>query len=217
MKYSISQPTLLYFSGIIRQSINLLTSFIFFMMILLPGKISAQVYDSIEDPRDGRLYLTVKIGEQVWMAENLNYKTKKGSSCYADQPSNCSKYGRLYRWDAVNTACPDGWHPSTQHEWHKLVYYLGGPDSAAVHLKLKSPMWNKQNSSDDNSTGFSAIPGGKRDINNTSKSMGYYAYFWTATETSEFAWSTFMSCSGKDVQFTIQPVNTGLSLRCLKD
>jgi len=217
INYRINLYKLFWLDGV-RNSLPRIKLFILAIFLLLSTFYStAQVYDTIEDPRDGRQYMTIKIDQQVWMAENLNFKTKRGSSCYADERSNCSIYGRLYTWDVVNTACPDGWHASTQNEWHRLVYFLGGPDSAAMHLKLKSRLWNNQNSRDDNSSGFSAIPAGKRDISNASQSMGYYAFFWTATESSDYAWSCYMSCSGKDIQFNILPRNTGLSLRCVKD
>jgi uncharacterized protein (TIGR02145 family) len=200
------------------KSVNKFPFFIFTIFLFISAySLNAQVYDTLEDARDGRQYLIIKIGDKVWMAENLNYKTKRGSSCYADEWTNCSKYGRLYTWDVVNTVCPDGWHASTQQEWMKLIYFLGGPETAAMHLKLKSNLWNMQNSTDDNSSGFSAIPAGKRNISNDSQSMGYYAYFWTATETSDFAWCSYMSCSGKDVQFNILPRETSMSLRCVKD
>ena len=52
----------------------------------------------------------VTIGEQVWIAENLNYPTAEGSYCYNDDPDNCDTYGRLYTWDAAREACPSGWH-----------------------------------------------------------------------------------------------------------
>ena len=163
------------------------------------------------------MYLTTRIGDQVWMAENLNYKTRRGSSCYADEKKNCSKYGRLYSWDMVNTVCPTGWHASTQNEWYNLVNFMGGPDSAGMHLKLKSPLWKNQNPRDDNNSGFSAIPAGKRNYNNASQSLGYYAYFWIANESGEFAWCSFISCTGKDVQFTSLETVSSLSLRCVKD
>ncbi len=58
------------------------------------------------DYRDGITYTAVQIGEQIWMAENLNYEYTVagevyGNSCYEDDKSNCAKYGRLYSWAAA--------------------------------------------------------------------------------------------------------------------
>ena len=86
------------------------------------------------DFRDGQTYRTVKIGEQVWMAENLNFKTDS-SWCYNDEESNCQKYGRLYSWNAARSACPVDWHLPSKAEFETLLKAVGGMESRIRKMK----------------------------------------------------------------------------------
>jgi uncharacterized protein (TIGR02145 family) len=109
------------------------------------------------DSRDGQTYKTVKIGNQTWMAQNMNYRTEKRSCCYENNPDNCKKYGKLYDWNTANVACPKGWHLPSKGEWTKWITMVGSL-RAGKTLKSKSG-WNESGNGTDD-YGFSALPGG---------------------------------------------------------
>ena len=138
----------------------------------------------LTDPRDGQSYRTVKIGNQVWMAENLNYETAN-SYCYKDSASNCTKYGRLYTWAAAKAACPSGWHLPTEIEFKELVATVGGSSTAGKMLKSTSG-WDDDEGESGNGTDaylFTALPAGDRSDNGgIYRDEGLYAFFWGSTD-----------------------------------
>jgi uncharacterized protein (TIGR02145 family) len=133
--------------------------------------------ETFTDPRDGQVYRTVKIGNQVWMAENLNFDCP-GSKCYDNDPKNAEKYGRLYDWETASKACPPGWHLPSYDEWRTLVDFAGGDKVAGKKLKAKSG-WDK-NSNGTDEFGFSALPGGFGNSGGSFGNVGSNGDWWTA-------------------------------------
>ena len=165
------------------------------------------IYDeknnTMKDPRDNKTYKTVKIGDQVWMAENLNYNSCF-SYCYGEEPSYmqnsnpglCNKYGRLYKWEAATEACPGGWHLPSKDEFETLIQTVGGSDNAGIKLKsVDGWKFEKKETVGTDDYGFTTLPGGYRKEDNLSgivvtgniESYDFIgdkvlAYFWTSTE-----------------------------------
>lgn len=185
---------------------------------------------TMTDSRDGQIYEFVKIGEQFWMSENLNYKTAK-SYCYGDKESNCSKYGRLYTWAAavgksekecanecslpsgnVQGVCPDGWHLPSKAEWNALLITVGSVP--AVRLKDTSGWANDGNGL--NIYGFSVKPAGSKS-NGEYSNEGDDAYFWSATMVNDTgkAFALNINYDQGDVSSGSFDRSTAFSVRCV--
>jgi len=175
-------------------------------------------YSSFTDERDGKVYKTVKIGAQWWMAENLNYDMA-GSVCYDGIESNGLLYGRLYHNYGLSDACPSGWHIPSNVEWQSLITFVGGAGTGGNKLKSKVYWANNGNGTDD--YGFSALPGGYHDSYNYS-SIGSAAAFWCAGNGTaylfmvEFGTSAAISYTGY-VYASSQTQGSKFSVRCVRD
>lgn len=178
--------------------------------------------NTLTDSRDGQVYRTVTIGEQTWMAENLNY-AMDGSYCYDDDPANCAKYGRLYTWSVSKTACPTGWHLPTKDDWWTLFDLVNEayPDSAKWALLAKGyDHWPKAF----DAYGFSALPAGEGGFyGELTRNFGYKWLNHTAffqISTSSCSVSCDLVCLDDDCAAVFLPNNSptsALSIRCLKN
>jgi uncharacterized protein (TIGR02145 family) len=172
-------------------------------------------FGSFTDPRDGRVYRTVKIGGQTWLAENLNYNAS-GSKCYENNHANSAKYGRLYDWNTAMNSCPPGWHLPTNKEWDKLVNFAGGEDFAGNKLKSKNG-WNENGNRTDE-YGFSALPGGYGISGGGFFDVGSYGYWWSSTEYgSYYAYRRYMGYYYSFVGRYYDYKSYLLSVRCVRD
>ncbi|WP_173468777.1 fibrobacter succinogenes major paralogous domain-containing protein [Fibrobacter succinogenes] len=181
-------------------------------------EISDHQKDILTDLRDGKQYKTVKIGEQTWMAENLNYNTPY-SYCYEGEKSNCSRYGRLYKWQAALKACPAGWHLPSMTEFETLFHAVGGFSSAGQKLKATT-LWKKElDITNDDVVGFAALPGGYMDNDWNYGGVGDNAHFWSSTEyDSGYAAYNVDLYYSEDGAFLHNDMESiSFSVRCLKD
>ena len=195
-------------------------------------------YSTISD-YDGNVYNTVKIGGQIWMAENL--KTTKYNNgtdiplvtdntawanlttpayCwYNNNSSYKDTYGALYNWYTVNTGnlCPSGWHVPSDAEWTTLIDYLGGEPGGKLK-ETDTTHWHSPNIGATNESGFTALPGGVRDVSGMFGNIGYYGYWWSATEDgTDLAWYRDMTYNGSYVARYNTHKKLGFSVRCVRD
>jgi uncharacterized protein (TIGR02145 family) len=189
---------------------------------------------------DGNVYSTITIGSQVWMKENLKTKhyrngnpiinlmdgtawgnATSGAYCaFNNDESNANTYGYLYNAYAAsnNNIAPVGYHVATYAEWQILINYLGGSGIAGGKLKESGlSHWLSPNTNADNTSGFTALPGGYRhpiDATGDGKmsNLGWTACFWTR----DFYTASIQYTSGA-ITFSNPQMPEGFSIRCIKD
>ncbi len=205
--------------------------------VVFYGQNNKQVVKDI----DGNIYQTIKIGDQVWMKENLRATHyQKGDPIetteilnevitdedepayqwiYNGDPDIPEAYGRLYTWYAAagdRQICPEGWHIPSQAEWAQMIEFLGGDEEAGGKIKVKGyEYWEEPNTGATNESGFSALPSGGRNEDGTFSGMGKYAAWWTSSP-GMFRNIEYNEPYTFRYYFYRSPY-LGLSVRCLKD
>ncbi len=190
---------------------------LFSALLLLTGiSLNAQS-DTLIDTRDGKSYVTVQIGQQIWMAENLKFKTEKYSYIFANKAENGEKYGRLYRWEAASEACPAGWHLPTDKEWQILEKELGMTETELV----KENDWRGKDQAtklmSDTTINFNMLLGGYRNPPSNYYLMGMQSFFWTSTDNGTHGWYRQMRDGSGQIFRRTRPKSWGMSVRCVKD
>ena len=100
-----------------------------------PERNASDASAQITDQRDQRIYKTVNIGQQKWLAEDLQFETPE-SFCYDNDPKNCTAFGRLYDFAEAQTACPQGWKLPADEDWKKLEMHLGMEKAQADAIRV---------------------------------------------------------------------------------
>jgi uncharacterized protein (TIGR02145 family) len=188
----------------------------------------------------GEEFKTVKIGNQIWMAENLNVdhyangdpipevkdynqwsKLNSGAWCYYDNDiANRKVYGKLYNWYAVKDSrglCPAGWHVPSDDDWTTLENYLGGREVAGGKMKAITG-WKSPNTGASNQSGFQGFPGGFRNQLGSYNFIGYFGFWWSSTESySDSAWGRELYYDSSVVYRDYYNKQLGFSVRCVRD
>jgi uncharacterized protein (TIGR02145 family) len=194
---------------------------------------------------DGNIYKTATIGTQTWMAENLFttryrngdtipvvtnntiWKNLKSDACCTYENTvnldDIATMGRLYNWFAVISSrnlAPVGWHVATDADWATLTIFLGGETVAGGKIKeTGTSHWKSPNTGATNSSGFTALPSGRREYTDGSFiNNGYDGFWWTnSAYNPDYSWY-------RDLHYTFASINRanfhkqyGFSVRCVKD
>jgi uncharacterized protein (TIGR02145 family) len=183
--------------------------------------------NNLTDIRDNKVYPSIQIGSQCWLASNLNFGTTIVSSqdqrdncisekyCYNDIPSNCTNQGGLYQWDelmlfdetpADQGFCPPGWHIPAENDWNILFASYINNGFAGSPLKYSGY------------SGFNALLLGARHINQGWDFQGFATFFWSSTPLGSMkAWAHGMNDPNPSVSSYPSSRVNAFSVRCIRD
>ena len=201
-------------------------------------------YGSMSDI-DGNSYKTITIGDKVWMAENLRTtKYRNGDDipnitsdsewqalssdayCNYENETDLDKLatnGRLYNWFAVSDSrnlAPEGWHVATYDEWTLLANYLGGIDvSGGKSKESGNSHWRSPNTGANYSSGFTALPSGRREYTDGSFiNIGYNGFWWSSSAYNpDYSWYYQINYDSENIIAANFHKQYGFSVRCVRD
>lgn len=186
----------------------------------------------------------VNICSQVWSTKNLDVDRYRngdpipkvtdpavwatlttGAYCYYNNDSTnyAATYGKLYNWYALDDPrglAPNGWHlPSMDELFSLLNICLDGEDYAGGPLKETGYVhWYPPNADGSNSTGFTALPGGGRDINGAYFGIGSLWYTWASTEQDDsYGFYILLTTNSGGYSWDSLDKRMGFTLRCIRD
>jgi uncharacterized protein (TIGR02145 family) len=151
----------------------------------------------------GKIYNTITLGNQLWMAENLSLLVKD-SWFYENNAQHGAAHGRLYSWQAALDACPEGWRLPSVQEWQQMIDSLGSMEQA--YHTLCDP------------SGFHAVFSGYRSPKGDFMSLDRAADFWTSSPAGDSnAWLFYLISKKARIFKIIDDKRCGFSVRYIKD
>ena len=196
--------------------------------ILVQPNPSFTCGNNLTDIRDNKVYPTVQIGSQCWMASNLDFGTQIPDGI--PQTDNCTseKYLRptsyvprptFYQWDELmryqtspgsQGLCPPGWHIPSAAEWNILLSFYSGAGQAGGYLK-DSLLVN----------GFHSYQQGFLYLNNTwafTTGLDTGAMYWTSSSSgTDRAVARGLNIFNPSVSMYLSSRQNAFGVRCVKD
>ncbi|MBN2520325.1 MAG: hypothetical protein JXB17_07475 [Bacteroidales bacterium] len=181
---------------------------------------------------DGNTYSKIKIGDQIWMKENLKVKHDPDgnpitSYAYNNNESYVAQYGRLYTWNVAmnNTVieksqglCPCGWHIPSDEEFKILEMFLGMTRNEADMVNTWRGLEVGTSLKDGGNSGYDAQLSGRMNSSGQYSLLGIFEYMWTSTEFGDYAWRRCLDVNSNLLgRWNTFPKTYGFSVRCIKD
>lgn len=193
---------------------------------------------------EGNIYQTIKMGDDLWMAENLrttHYLNGDTIAQLYDYDSDVSlidepkyymsfdndtasiNYANGYIWYTVNDTrgiCPHGWHVPTLTDWNNLITSIGGETATGGKLKEVGVMhWVSPNEDATNESGFTAVGAGYQSKNGSRLFLTSGAFWWSNTPYfTDYAWSVSVKTGSSNVTKSFnQNKKDLLNVRCVKN